>query len=166
MSIADWPYAEDGVKRDEFAESLRLPLVNTDHPYWQYVTAVVVHDDRSDGFWLYRGVRPTDDELRAVALGFHAEYVDYWYTPHWRERMRERPFDIDGGAVGRYLVKDPEKGWGYRKSTWIHGPRFGDTPLDVFGAFDRFHGVGTEWASKRWTEWKSAHPDLFLAVSS
>ena len=71
--MSDWPYAADGVERDEFAESLRLPLTGDPYPGRCYITAVIVSVEPH----LWHGVRPTDDELRAVA-SFHDEYVAYW----------------------------------------------------------------------------------------
>src|SRR5687768_17693511 len=91
--MTEWSYAEDGVKRDEFAESLRLPIISTPYPRWCYITAVMVGTYP----WEHIGIRPSDDELRVIA-SFHQEYLNHWYNQHWLRRMAERPFDLDGGA--------------------------------------------------------------------
>lgn len=161
-----WPYAEDGVKRDEFAESLRLPLVNTTHPRWCYITAVVVNPDRRDYPWI--GIRPSDDELRVVA-SFHQEYVAHWYHESWKRRMAERPFDLDGQANGRYLIKYPHGGWGYRLMTWTAGPPLvpgpRDEPMGLLAVLDRVHQWGSGEPSPRWQKWKADHADVFAAVA-
>lgn len=154
----DWPYAEDGVERDEFAESLRLPLIDSPYPRWCYITAVVV----SSNPYLWQGIRPSDDELRAVA-SFHQEYVDHWYRDSWKVRMRERPFDIDGGANGRYLIKYPHGGWACKLATWRHGPvpAQRDEPQSLMAVLARAHSI----IPARWERWVADHADVFEAVS-
>jgi hypothetical protein len=155
---AEWLYAEDGVERDEFAESLRLPLIVHPYPRWCYITAVVVDPH------LWHGIRPTDDELRAVA-SFHQEYVDRYYNERWKTHMRERPFDIDGGANSRYLIKYPHGGWGYRLDSWRCGPTLvpgrRDEPQDLMAVLTRAHSLIPE----RWQQWVDDHPEVFGAVT-
>lgn len=163
----DFPYTADGVKQGDFSEQYRFPIVTTSHPAWAYITAVVVADD--DGW--PEAVRPTDDELRVVG-SFHREYCDYWYDPSgcgWRGRvMEKRPFDIDGGANGRILIKRAEGDWAYRLRSWSIGPMFkpslssGGPKLDLYALLDYIHGGrdGQE-VSSRWTKWKAAHPEVF-----
>lgn len=162
--MSDWPYVEDMPKRDAFAESLRIPLINSPYPRWRYITAVVVGEYPFEKF----SVRPTDDELRIVA-SFHQEYVSRWYNARWVQKMAERPFDIDGAAVGRFLVKYQNGGWGYRKHTWQYGPMFApqwdNEPTDLIAVMDRIHSFGGDEVSPRWLEWKQNHAELFKATS-
>lgn len=137
-----WPYSEDGAQPDEPANRYRFPLISNPYPRWRYVTAVVV----SDELWI--GQRPTDEELEIVA-SFHEEYCSRWYgPPHtgWRGRdLDKRPFDIDGGAVGRFLIKHANGGWGYRAHTWRYGPEFvpewTDEPTGLVAVLDRYHAI-------------------------
>jgi hypothetical protein len=163
------PYepAEDiSPAQTELATSLRVPFITTPYPHWFYVTAVVVSDEK----YLWRGLLPTDDEVRMVA-SFTDEYREHWYNDGWKARMREfAPYDIDGGAVGTYLVKHANGGWGYRKHTWEYGPQFvpewDAEPQPLEAVLDRVHSWGSdEPPAKRWLEWKSAHPEVFVAVS-
>lgn len=160
---ADWPYAEDGVARDEFAESLRIPLIHSPYPRWYYITAVVVAPEETISGW--RGVRPTDGELRVVA-SYHEEYLTYWYRPGYLAKMRERPFDLDGGANGRYLIKYAHGGWAYRHASWRMGPCFTpgprDEPMGLVAVLDQEKSLSSE----RWERWKSDHAEVFAAVTS
>jgi hypothetical protein len=140
------PYASDGVLDHPLSLEIRVPLINTPYPRWRYITAVMV------GQWPWpNGPVPTDAELRIVG-SFHEEYCSYWYgPPHtgWRGRdMDQRPFDIDGGAVGRFLTKYEHGGWGYRISTWEYGPTFVPTlqgePTPLVAVLDRLHAHGGE----------------------
>lgn len=161
MSVdQDWPYADDIVVRDEFAESLRLPLISTPYPRWCYITAVVVNPESQLPGWA--GVRPTDAELCAVA-SFHQEYIDNWYNEGWKRKMRARPFDLDCVANGRYLIKYPHGGWGYRHATWQGGPDFvplaREEPQSLLTVLAREHAH-----SPRWDGWVAHHPEVFEAV--
>jgi hypothetical protein len=152
-------------KQTELATSLRIPFINNPYPRWYYVTAIVVSTDPR----LWRGLMPTDDEVRVVA-SFNDEYRQYFYNEWWKGRMREfAPYDIDGGAVGRYLIKHANGGWGYRRSTWQYGPEFVPTwssePEDLVSVLDRCQGFGSE-PNPRWEQWKADHPDVFQAVTS
>lgn len=157
----DWPYAKDGVERDEFAESLRIPLIGNPYPYWCYITAVVVRSDQR----LWAGARPTDDELRVVA-SYHDEYCAHWYGDNWfRRQMAERPFDIDGGANGRVLIKYQHGGWAYRHASWRVGPTFwpmpGDEPMGLVAVLDHEKWLGRD----RWERWKADHAEVFATVT-
>jgi len=162
----DWPYTEDGVQQGDFTEQFRYPIVNTSHPRWCYITTVVVFGE-SD----YRppSLRPTDDELRIIA-SFHQEYIGYWYRDSWKRRMAEKPFDLDGQANGRYLIKRAEGDWAYRKMTWTSGPlfapQFGSTEtLDLIPLLDRIHDWGDGEIRPAWLKWKADHPEVFEAVT-
>lgn len=155
------PYAEDIAEADPVSLEIRVPLIRHPHPRWYYVTAVVVNAE------LWVGLKPTEEELRIIG-SFHEEYMSHWYgPPHtgWRARdMDKRPFDIDGGAVGRYLIKHKHGGWGYRKHTWQYGPEFvpawNEEPVDLIAALDRCHSWG-DGPDARWVQWKTDHPDIF-----
>lgn len=151
---------EDISVHSDLAVSLRIPLISTPYPRWYYVTAVVVSTDPH----LWRGLMPTDDELRIVG-SFNDEYREHWYRDSWKQHMRDfAPYDIDGGAVGRYLVKHENGGWGYRKHTWQYGPEFvpswDSEPADLVTVLDRC----CNWSDRpnpRWEQWKSDHHDVF-----
>lgn len=155
-------YAEDGVRNHPVSLDVRVPLINTPHPRWSYVTAIVVRA------WPWQeGPEPANDEIRMVG-SFHEEYCSYWYgPPHTGYRGREldkRPFDIDGGAVGRFLTKYQHGGWGYRRRTWQYGPlfvpSFDDEPTPLVSVMDRIHTL-IDVVSERWVTWKADHPNIF-----
>lgn len=155
-AMAEWTWED--VQRDEFAESLRVPLVTSPYPSWRYITAVVVSD-------LWRGVRPSDDELRVVA-SFHEEYCSRWYRGGQRQKMAECPFDLDGAANGRFLVKRANGGWGFRQVSWRVGPLFSPAfdaePWDLVRVLDHQMSLGAD----RWGAWKADHAEVFAAVTS
>lgn len=162
--IQDWPYAEDGVARDVFCESLRLPLIGNPYPRWCYITAVVVPPPDEPG---WRGVRPTDDELRVVA-SYHEAYCAYWYRESWKRRMAERPFDVDCAANGRYVIKYEHGGWAYRHASWREGPCFipsrRDEPTGLVAVLDREQTLCDE-PRPQWQQWKADHAEVFAAVT-
>ena len=162
-----WPYACDGVRSDDPANVHRVPLVTTAYPVWSYITAVVLGD-------LWNGVRPTDAEL-AVVASFHEYYLERWYGPAdtgYRVRMARRPFDIDGGANGRLLVKRPDGTWAYRHRSWSQGATFWPTGpgfdsnlrLSLPDLLDR-HEATAGRPSDRWDGWKAAHAEVFAALT-
>lgn len=161
----DFPYTADGVVPGDFTEQFRYPIIHTSHPRWYYVTAVVVEDSIVP--WGAGSVRPTDDELRVVA-SFHDQYIDHWYFESYKKKMRARPFDIDGGANGRFLTKYAHGGWGYRLMSWRDGPTFVPERREEQGSLaavlDRIHSVGG-CLSDRWVAWKTAHADVFAGDS-
>lgn len=168
MSRGYEPSEDISPKQTELATSLRVPFITNPYPRWFYVTAVVVSDDP----YLWRGEQPTEDEVRMVA-SFADEYREYWYRDSYKQTMRDlAPYDIDGGAAGRYLVKHRNGGWGYRIHTWQYGPQFvpewwDADPEPLEAVLDRYHNRSSlSEPSKRWLEWKAQHPEVFAAVSS
>lgn len=156
---SDWPYAIDGVERDEFAEGLRIPIIYTAYPRWCYITAVVVDEQLEDNPGrLWHGVRPTDDELRAIAC-YH-EFSVRNYNESYRAVMRKRPFDIDGSFAGRRFIKFPHGGWAYRSSTWdvggVFSPSLRDEPWSLMRLFDHIY-----LGFSRWEQWKADHAEVF-----
>lgn len=149
----------DLAARHELAESLRIPLLNSPHPRWYYVTGIVVGD-------LWFGTMPTDQEIRAVA-SFADEYRVRWYNQTWIERMqRFAPFDIDGGANGTFFFKYAHGGWAYQKASWRHGARPGryDEPMTLVAVMDRCHQWAGDEPNPKWEAWKADHADVFAAV--
>jgi hypothetical protein len=150
-------YADDGVVADDPANRYRFPLISTAYPRWYYITAVVV-----GGLW--EGVRPTEDEL-VIVDSFHEAYCQYWYGPAktGQRAMMERahPFDIDGGALGRFLRKRADGGWGCRLTSWTQGPEFwpawNSEPRGLVEVLSRV-------ASPNWEAWKAAYPKIFGAA--
>ncbi|MBP2341064.1 hypothetical protein JOF41_007318 [Saccharothrix coeruleofusca] len=163
MTVYDLaPFAEDGVRPDSPTQQWRFPIISHPYPRWNYITALVVHDHEA----LWTAVMPSDAEL-AVVASFHDEYMTRWYNPGYRARMADKyPFDVDGGANGRYLLKVADGNWKYRKRTWDHGPWpfRDDEPMDLLPLLDRIHTIGGE-PMPHWTEWKSRHADVFAAVT-
>lgn len=154
-------YSEDHAQR---IGDYRWPVVSTPYPHWSYVTTLVVHDHEAP----WQAVMPTDAEI-AVVNAFHEEYMSHWYRPGWVTQMREKhAFDVDGGANGRYLLKVADGSWRYRKSSWHHGPwPFYDAqPMDLLPLLDHIHTFGEDKPMRRWTDWKTAHADVFAAVSA
>lgn len=161
------PYAEDGVREHRLSLEMRVPIINTHNPRWNYITAIAVRP-----YPAKPDLDPTDDEIRVVG-SFHEQYCSYWYgPPHtgYRGRaMDKRPFDIDGGANGVVFVKYFHGGWGYRRRSWTRGPSFVPSwpaePMPLAQVMDRVHrepGAEEDTAiSERWAKWKADHPDIF-----
>lgn len=165
MSMDEFKKRElGGLMSTELATKLRIPLIGCPYPSWCYITAVVVSQEPH----LWHGLLPTDDELRAVA-SYHQAYLDYWYSPNWIKQMVNRPFDVDGAAHGRILIKYPHGGWGYRKASWRSGcdfvPQWGAEPFSLLAVLDREQTIGTEPA-QRWQQWKGEHAEVFAALGS
>lgn len=151
-------YAEDDVIRDLRGLPHRIPIVSYEWTRWNYITAIVAGEG-ADGTY----GNPTDVEI-TIAASFHDEYIEKWYRPGWLNSMRaEHPFDVDGGANGRYLCKYQNGGWGVKARSWEHAarPAFDAEPHTLIQALDRFNRVGTDSVSTRWLEWKAAHPNIF-----
>jgi len=161
-----WPY--DAAKDDPLT-ALRIPVVGSAYPRWNYLVAFDQDSIDQDGN------RPTNAEVRLLA-SFLEEYISYWYNATWKARMRERPFDIDGGANGTVFRKWGADDWGHRKVSWRSGPMFvpesprcreherqGSAlgPLTLAALLDRIRQHGTGEPNKRWEAWKAAHPDVF-----
>lgn len=141
-----------------------IPVVT--HPYtrWNYITSVVVSE-------LWKGVLPDEQELALVA-SYHDQYMSHWYgdpdTGSMGRKRQEHPFDIDGGANGRYLIKREHGGWGLRWRSWSVGPEFvpewDAEPMPLAEVLDVHHGrAGSERPDERWQAWKADHPAVFGA---
>lgn len=103
----------------DHATALRVPLLTTGSPHWNFITGIVVNDGFGD-----RGIMPTDDEVDQVAE-YLTGYKDRWLNQRFQEAMTHfAPFDIDGGANAGYYMKRPDGRWSYRKRTWCEGPRW------------------------------------------
>ncbi len=116
----------DDISRHQtaFATALRVPILSSSNPEWQYVTGIVVGDGFPD-----EGQMPTDSEIAAVA-GLLGLYCERWYNQTFRQHMlRRAPYDIDGRANLGYLIKYLNGGWAYRKKTWREGAYWAP-PLD------------------------------------
>jgi hypothetical protein len=106
-------------RQTELATSLRIPILNSEYPHWNYITGIVVND--RDYGW--PSIMPTDDEVREVAA--HLESYCEYYNQNFRKVMQEfAPYDIDGAANLGYYMKRPDGGWVYRKRTWRYGPHW------------------------------------------
>src|ERR1035437_3194114 len=114
-----WDGADHDIsdQQTEFATSLRIPILATSCPCWNYITGIVVCDDI-----LNHGIMPCEDEISAVAAQL-AKY-NTWYRRSFVDAMHHLgPYDIDGGANLGYYLKQPDGWWTYRKTTWS-SPRF------------------------------------------
>lgn len=106
-------------QQSELATSLRVPILTSEYPRWNYITGIVVND--RDYGW--PSIMPTDDEIRAV--GAHLELYCEYYNASFRKVMKDfAPFDIDGGANLGYYMKRPDGRWCYRKRTYRYGPHW------------------------------------------
>lgn len=106
----------------ELATSLRIPILASEYPRWNYITGVVVRGEDSIGAF-EAGVMPTDDEIRL--LGAHLASYNRYYRQSFLDAMKHMaPYDIDGGANLGYYMKRPDGGWCYRKRTWRYGPHW------------------------------------------
>ncbi|MGW4128012.1 hypothetical protein [Amycolatopsis japonica] len=160
--IAD--FAKDGADRDLRLLGQRIPIITSHYPWFNYVTALVITQGKPD--FGAEFVNPTDEELAMVA-SFHEEYISHWYREGWLKQMRERlPFDVDGGANGRFLGKYTHGGWAIKARTWHHGPKplFKTAPMSLLQVLD-WHHTSCDEVSLRWTTWKKGHPDVFGGAS-
>jgi hypothetical protein len=150
----DWPYDAD---RDDPLTALRIPVTGS-HPNRWYLIAF----DRDSE------ARPTDDE--AAMLVSYLDYTRAWYREYWQEKMLAEPLDHDAGHNTVIFHKWADGDWGYRRATHEIGPLFFPGapwmrerkagPFTLAGLLDWIDGGGME-PSKRWTEWKANHPDIF-----
>lgn len=163
MASADWPFGTDADRDDPLTE-LRIAVTGS-HPRWCYLVAF---DRDSDA-------RPTDAEA-AMLASYLEEYKAYWYgNGRYAHTLTQRPLDVDGGANGVVFRKWGEDDWGYRRQSWTRGPRYvpqsppirarypeeaPQGPLPLLEVMDRAHTICGE-VYPRWTEWKTAHPDVF-----
>ncbi|MCV7434842.1 hypothetical protein [Mycolicibacterium bacteremicum] len=105
------------------ATSLRIPILTSAFPRWNYITGIVVCDGVVD-----QCVMPTDDEIRL--LRDHLDLYNRYYRQAFLDAMRDfAPYDIDGGANLGYYMKRPDSGWCYRKRTWQLGARWWPSPI-------------------------------------
>lgn len=165
---SDWPYDAD---RNDPLTKLRIPVVATSHPEWNYIVAFVTVDP-SPYSW-GSAERPTDLEAQQLA-SFLRYYIDTWYNESYKLRLAERPFDIDGGANGMTFIKYAAGDWGYRRRTWNIGPLFVPQtpefaerpigPLTLPALFDYIYGDGEGNDRPGWARWKADHPDVFPAA--
>jgi hypothetical protein len=157
----DWPYDADP---DDPLTALRIAVVGHAWPSWAYI--VSVDSGRIDD----QHHRPDEQETQMLC-SFLDQYITYWYNDHWRAKMAERPFDIDGGANGITFRKWGDGDWGYRRRTWTMGPTYvpehpnirGENspgPLTLMQVMDRIHTTCDE-VTPHWLEWKAAHPEVF-----
>ena len=122
-----------GPHQTELATQLRIPILATGSPRWNYLTGIVVADTILD-----KGAMPTDDEVREVADWLRR--YNLYYNQAFLKAMRDfAPYDIDGGANLGYLMKRPTGGWCYQKRTWSHGwrPMEKDVPLSLTEVLNR-----------------------------
>lgn len=149
---AQWKY--DARQDHPWTERYRLPVVGSPYPRWAYHVAVVV----ADGPW--EGIEPTEDEARI--LGSFLEYtIDRWYNRQWIAKMREAPFDLDGGTNTMTFLKKPDGNWTYRRMTWTHGPwPFRGNPRQFPRLVDLLDHI-EDPIPERWETWKAAHPEVF-----
>jgi hypothetical protein len=160
----EWPYDAD---RDDPLTALRIPVVDSPHPHWAYIVALDTGAKRGKE-WL----RPTD--LEATQLqSFLRQYIEHWYTPFWKDRLTERPFDIDCQANGVVFYKYDDGDWAYRKNSWeqpLYWPSYPaarplkqPAALTLVELMDQIYSSDTDPGGVRpkWAEWKAAHPEVF-----
>jgi hypothetical protein len=155
----EWRY---DARQDDPLTELRIPVVGTVFPQWNYLVSLCINEDPDTYLWY--GERPTDNEAKLIR-----SLIDYerdWYNETWRTReLDARPFDIDGGFNSIALIKRGPGDWAFRRRTWEYGPtlvpftlqghRESEDPVDLPALLDRIHSH-----SRRWDEWKAAHPEV------
>lgn len=111
------------------ATALRVPILSTGSPHWNYITGIVVSDNIVD-----HGIMPTEDEVAEVAA-YLTGYKDRWLNESFQNAMTHfAPYDIDGSANAGYFMKRPDGRWCYHCRTWRNGPRWwnhGDGSLSL-----------------------------------
>lgn len=161
----EWPY---DAYRDDPLTALRIPVVGSSHPRWNYIVAFDFDQVDRDGN------RPTEQEARQLR-SFLDHYIDHWYNQTWKAKLKERPFDIDGGANGYIFRKYGNDDWGYRQRTWEIGPLFWPGPAhwratygkgpgaqqhSLVQVMDHVYTIANE-TRPEWQEWKRDHPEVF-----
>lgn len=136
--------------------ALRIPVVSAYGHDWNYI--VMFDRDSAE--------RPTDSET-AMLVSYLGHYIDHWYNDSYKAKLAQRPFDVDGGANGVVFHKYGPDDWGYRRRSWSMGPKFVPAwdrkePSTLAQVMDRIYTFGDE-PSKRWLDWKAAHPEIFPA---
>lgn len=145
--------------------ALRIP-VTSEYPGWQYTACF---DRESE-------VRPTDGEARMIA-SFIEEYQErYFGNGSWRKKQQAKAFDMDCYTTSVFH-KWADSDWSYRCARWVSGPfwvpvfpgqrggKYDDRPkwlgpLTLVQVMDRIHTIG-DGPMGHWTDWKTAHPDVF-----
>lgn len=105
-------------RQTELATSLRILILTSEHPTWNYITGVVVRDGARCAS---PGIMPTDDEVREIGAHLESYCVLHSEFPQCDEAIRP-PYDIDGAANLGYYLKRPDGGWCYSKRSWQFGP--------------------------------------------
>jgi hypothetical protein len=134
-----------------------IPLIHQEYPHWRYVTAVCVSPPGSS---LNKYLMPTEREL-AMIVSFHEEYVEHYYGlpvyGYLKQQRDKHPFDIDGGANGRFLMKVGEDSWRMRHQSWSDAvPEYGDPTRTLIELMDNDYSL-----SVRWPSWKADRPEIF-----
>lgn len=113
--------ADISPQQTEYATSLRVPLLASAYPQWNYITGIVVCEGIVD-----HGIMPTEDEITEVGA-YLVAYRDKWLRQSFQDAMAQlAPYDIDDGANAGFYMKRPDGHWVYRKLTWTQGKRWWD----------------------------------------
>ena len=157
-----WPYDAD--RRDPLVK-LRIPVIATPYPDWNYEVCVVIsRPGEPDADLWGPALRPDDRETAQIAalLGYRMEY----YNSGWKAKMRKRPLDIDGSTNTLVLQKYAEGDWRYRRMSFDHGmwPFYNmEQRFTLEALLDRIYTHG-DHPYQPWLDWKSAHPEAFGEV--
>lgn len=149
----------DEVNLDHPLSARRVPVLSNPFPRWKYHVAVVINPDEDA---LYGpSLEPTPEEAEQLVAYLDYRLTDYYQ--HYREQMRQRPFDVDGTINTYTFRKDPTVGWQYNAMTWtlhvwfpqirLHEQRF--ETLEAL--IDHIHTYGGE-LYHRWAEFKATSP--------
>lgn len=155
-------YADDLNGQPQPLLDRHVPVITSMYPRFCYVTAVVVsHPGITPGYG-DSYVMPDAAELEMIA-SYHDEYVDHYYGDPaygWISRQREKhPFDIDGGANGRFLAKRGDGDWLFRRSIWDEViPHYQEQPHSLMEILNRANSL-----TDRWNKWVESHPEVFTA---
>lgn len=142
-----WTDEDLSDQQSELATQLRIPILKSFYPRWNYVTGVVVEK----WFDVYEGVMPTDDEL--VKIAEWLEQYNQYYNQRYLNEMKEfAPYDIDGGANFHFLIKYADGTWGHKKPSWqghawplplLHPEHYGKTLDEIL---DKTRANWGRWA--------------------
>lgn len=154
-----WPFDAD--QHDPLA-ALRIPVVRTPYPRWQYEVCLVISDERvGDDLLWGPSLRPDDREVRQILA--ELDYRMAYYNEGWKARMRRRPLDVDGTTNTLILQKFAEGDWRYRRMTFKHGmwPFFDMTERFTLEALlDHVNDSGST-PNEKWRAHKARYPEAF-----
>lgn len=171
----DWPFGDDADRDDPLTER-RIAVVSSFNPMWYYTCAFLNTNEDSAADYMRSypfasSARPTEHEVLLLD-SFRLHHRWYWSTKcgYNMDKLDNKPLDVDNTGASTVFIKYKEGAWGYRRTSWTHGPTFvpgppwgtsKSEPTSLEQVMDRLHAVGAEYPSKDWLQWKADHPEVF-----